>query len=459
MTRGAAVGVEALGPPPPAGANDSSSDVLRTVEWSDERGETRTAAVRRIPGWSWGVQLGVPWADGTAELVHATIEEHGLVVLAPPADFPKRPAAAGHAPEDAFDALRQLLEDLVSRERAAFQAEGVEWDSTDAETPVRSILARCHETLAQHHFELCCAVLRRCAMTVRGALHTRVDAEAAAALARVVAAIVETRAHRLQFGNTRYCIAKHFGYVLPTRALVRWLCDQFAGCERVVSVGAGSCFLEAAMQLEMRARGRATVLVCVENNVELIGHPAREAAAERSVEMVALGPDAAEGAGEHDNASTATGLRGFCCSPMKVVPSLPAAQPLRPADGLLVSWGRAVAEGERPEDNPWSVCEHAAARGEGAGVAVVIGGTDARWFRCDTFCGATLQGAAPPDGANAPTCARFADGREATWDGRPSSADGVPLVGYHGIGDHAVRRRARLLTKPPGPPSRARRRL
>ena len=146
------------------------------------------------------------------------------------------------------------------------------------------------------------------------------NADAAAALARVVAAIVETRAHRLQFGNTRYCIAKHFGYVLPTRALVRWLCDQFAGCERVVSVGAGSCFLEAAMQLEMRARGRATVLVCVENNVELIGHPAREAAAERSVEMVALGPDAAEGAGEHDNASTATGLRGFCCSPMKVVP-------------------------------------------------------------------------------------------------------------------------------------------
>ena len=66
--------------------------------------------------------------------------------------------------------------------------------------------------------------------------------------------------------------------------------------------------------------------------------------------------DAAEGAGgESGNASTASGLRGFCCSPMKVVPSLPAAQPLRPADGLLVSWGRAVAEGERPEDNPWSV--------------------------------------------------------------------------------------------------------
>ena len=393
MTRGAAVGVEALGPPPPAGANDSSSDVLRTVKWSDERGETRTAAVRRIPGWSWGVQLGVPWADGTAELVHATIEEHGLVVLAPPADFPKRPAAAGHAPEDAFDALRQLLEDLVSRERAAFQAEGVEWDSTDAETPVRSILARCHETLAQHHFELCCAVLRRCAMTVRGALHTRVDAEAAAALARVVAAIVETRAHRLQFGNTRYCIAKHFGYVLPTRALVRWLCDQFAGCERVVSVGAGSCFLEAAMQLEMRARGRATVLVCVENDEEMIGARRRDA-----------------------------GGAGFCVAPMVAEPTL---EPFAPRDGLFICWGR---EDERGEGNIWTQAASMAVHSPDVDVAVIIGGADEQWYRCDRFAGHTL-------GPDSETQQRSG---EAGWAGQDSASEDARVENYYGIEDRAV---------------------
>ena len=427
---------------------------------------TSIAEVRRLPGWTWGVQVtGIGdapppvWPPELWLFVETAAMRHGLVVFNT-AGAPRGLAAAPRG--EPVDALRAHLLHVVLREQRAAARTGWSWDNHDLRAtggPFEAVFASVYDAYSREEFARCCAVLEAVAGALQRTLCDRPHADAAAALARVVAAIVETRAHRLQFGNTRYCIAKHFGYVLPTRALVRWLCDQFAGCERVVSVGAGSCFLEAAMQLEMRARGRATVLVCVENNVELIGHPAREAAAERSVEMVALGPDAAEGAGEHDNASTATGLRGFCCSPMKVVPSLPAAQPLRPADGLLVSWGRAVAEGERPEDNPWSVCEHAAARGEGAGVAVVIGGTDARWFRCDTFCGATLQGAAPPDGANAPTCARFADGREATWDGRPSSADGVPLVGYHGIGDHAVRRRARLLTKPPGPPSRARRRL
>ena len=92
MTRGAELDIEALGPPPPAGASDSSSDVLKTVEWSHE-GQTRAVAVRRIPGWSWGVQLDAPWADGIADLVHETIDEHGLVILAPPA-VPPAPAKA-----------------------------------------------------------------------------------------------------------------------------------------------------------------------------------------------------------------------------------------------------------------------------------------------------------------------------------------------------------------------------
>ena len=36
-----------------------------------------------------------------------------------------------------------------------------------------------------------------------------------------------------------------FGYVLPTAPLVAWLADQFAGCSRVISLGAGCAFLEA----------------------------------------------------------------------------------------------------------------------------------------------------------------------------------------------------------------------
>ena len=43
-------------------------------------------------------------------------------------------------------------------------------------------------------------------------------------------------------------------YVLPTTALVAWLCDQFEGCSRVVSLGAGSAFLEVRSPAAPRAR-------------------------------------------------------------------------------------------------------------------------------------------------------------------------------------------------------------
>ena len=49
------------------------------------------------------------------------------------------------------------------------------------------------------------------------------------AVDRVVAAIVDTGAVNLRFTNMRYHVAKYFGYVLPTKKLVGWMCDQYNG--------------------------------------------------------------------------------------------------------------------------------------------------------------------------------------------------------------------------------------
>lgn len=85
-------------------------------------------------------------------------------------------------------------------------------------------------------------------------------------------AIERPQANRLQLATGfRYLIAKEFSFVLPTATLIGWLCDTYTGYKRVVSVGAGSCFIETAMHLEFLARGLGVQVICVDNHVEKLG--------------------------------------------------------------------------------------------------------------------------------------------------------------------------------------------
>ena len=361
---------------------------------------TSIAEVRRLPGWTWGVQVtGIGdapppvWPPELWLFVETAAMRHGLVVFNT-AGAPRGLAAAPRG--EPVDALRAHLLHVVLREQRAAARTGWSWDNHDLRAtggPFEAVFASVYDAYSREEFAQCCAVLEAVAGALQRTLCDRPHADAAAALARVVAAIVETRAHRLQFGNTRYCIAKHFGYVLPTRALVRWLCDQFAGCERVVSVGAGSCFLEAAMQLEMRARGRATVLVCVENDEEMIGARRRDA-----------------------------GGAGFCVAPMVAEPTL---EPFAPRDGLFICWGR---EDERGEGNIWTQAASMAVHSPDVDVAVIIGGADEQWYRCDRFAGHTL-------GPDSETQQRSG---EAGWAGQDSASEDARVENYYGIEDRAV---------------------
>ena len=60
-----------------------------------------------------------------------------------------------------------------------------------------------------------------------------VQGQAQLAVSRIVSAIVDTGAVNLRFTNMRYHVAKYFGYVLPTAALMEWMVGQFEGCKYV----------------------------------------------------------------------------------------------------------------------------------------------------------------------------------------------------------------------------------
>jgi hypothetical protein len=77
-----------------------------------------------------------------------------------------------------------------------------------------------------------------CRAAALAAQNLVVQKQADKAVALVTAAIVDTRANELLFTNMRYHIAKYFGYVIPTKRLVGWMCDQYKGCK---CVGGDGC--------------------------------------------------------------------------------------------------------------------------------------------------------------------------------------------------------------------------
>ena len=75
--------------------------------------------------------------------------------------------------------------------------------------------------------------MKICRAAAAAAQNLVVEGRGQEAIDRLNAAIVDTGAVNLKFTNMRYHVAKYFGYVIPTKAIVDWMLDRYAGCKCV----------------------------------------------------------------------------------------------------------------------------------------------------------------------------------------------------------------------------------
>ena len=97
--------------------------------------------------------------------------------------------------------------------------------------PVLVVFQSPSETCCSGGLYFCTFRIRTCRAAALAVQNLVVEGKAQYAIKRVVSAIVDTGAVNLSFTNLRYHIAKYFGYVLPTEAIIEWMCTKYEGCK------------------------------------------------------------------------------------------------------------------------------------------------------------------------------------------------------------------------------------